>query len=67
VQGHVSVNGAAVVSGSQGGTPIPFASEWQTPNIALNSTVSGIARGLASFLAVKLVPGVRSLAEMRAA
>jgi hypothetical protein len=65
VQPHVSINGAAVVSGAQGGTPIPFASAWNSPNLALNSTVDGTAKGLASFLAVKVVRGVHTMAEMR--
>jgi hypothetical protein len=67
VQPHISINGAAVVSGARGGTPVPFASAWETPNIALNSTVNGTASGAAAFLAVTLVPGVKTLAEMRAA
>jgi hypothetical protein len=66
VQGHVSINGAAVVSGSQGGTPIPFASEWQTPNIALNSTVSGGALGLASFQKIIVARRVHTIDECAA-
>jgi hypothetical protein len=64
---HYSVNGAAEVSLTEAtiGSSLPAA--WDEDAVTLNSTFAGTASGICHHLAHKFMPGVLSLAAMRAA
>jgi len=67
IQLHYSVNGAAEVSAAAVTIGASLPAAWDVPDVTINSTNGGSNVGICHHLAHKFMPGVLSLAAMRAA
>jgi hypothetical protein len=66
-QPHWSINGAAEVAGSVGTIGASLPATWDEPDVTINSNHAGAGVGICHHREHKFVPGVKTLAEMRAA
>lgn len=65
VQGHISINGGSLTSATRTSANT-LAGAWGASTINVNSAGGGTAVGFADFIALKIAPGVKTMAEMRA-